>query len=1217
MHHRPKEIVMNSFSLAGETLATVIRNSKSLPARRRSITIPFQFLILLLTIAALALPNAKAQTSQGQINGQITDSSGGVIAGVTVTIENLGTQAQRVLQTNQAGDYVAPGLDAGVYSVTVKAQGFKSAVRNQIQIEVGLAIRADFKLDPGEVNQTIVVNTEAPLTDTTDSTLNGVLSNKAISELPVQGRDFQNLLMLHPGVQRTPGGGFQSITSNGNRPDDNNFYIDGADDMDVYYGESVLNDAGISGTPGSILPLDSIQEFNTQESPEADYGVKPGVVMNIGLKSGTNDIHGSAYYYHRNSALDARNFFNDSGQPVSSLLMHEFGGSIGGPIKTDKWFYFFNYEGLRDKVGNPFVADSPVTVSLVPFTAQLAQLNLLPADESIVDALAGCAPACSPLSQHLSSLFLPNPGFTQSQTDPAAINFDFNNTNRNDNIVAKTDYILNAHNTITGRFIYANTSEIEEDTAPIRPEWLSTAAPISQVLGADWTWTPNSQWVNQVRVSYNYFSEAILPLDHNANPNTTYGIDTGVTDPRLFGFPRIGLGQGFSCCYMGGNSGWPLETTPSRTINISDTASFTTGKHTLRFGGDYRYGTVNYFRATEGRGRVDFDSLEDFAAGNVEKWEKLYGDPQRNVNLKSVGFFIQDGYRIKPRLTINMGLRYDITAPIEDSNDLLANFFPTGPHPGIIQVGKGISKPYPATYNNISPRLGFAWDIFGTGKTVLRAGGGIIFEQPSIRTFMFSGGGLNLNPTAASLGVTPGTGNITNFLDISDDPTLVNWPSALNPNPGPIFPSGVGVGAGCSAPATTGTNPPVVVTSGNPCSIFGTTNLSMPYVANWNVNIQQAITPGTILQVAYVANRGIHLYGNIDENQPLPSVSVPCINQSGGFLHGDFSDCEQGARPFTLNCSASMNVGGIGTGGPCFPYLGQVDVLNNAASSTYHSLQVTLTKKYGHGLYLLAGYTYAHAIDTATNNIAPFPQNSLDFAGERGNSDFDIRNRFTLSATYELPSRDSKFQMLKGWEVTTIATLQGGEPYSLNDFGDDNSATGIFEDRWDISGSPKNIHWSTTAPIPFIDDFTTDGSGNVNGGNAQCIAAAQSAGGVNAVNMLANTGCYMENGTILTAPAFGTFGNSGRNTFRGPTFKNWDFSLSKLWKLNDRLGFQLRAEVFNLLNHPNFDVFTMNNDLFSNSTVGTVVATPDVASSNPVIGSGGSRHIQIGAKFTW
>jgi len=1158
--------------------------------------ITFRFLIVLLVVAISALPSTFAQSSQGQISGQVTDSSGGVIAGAKVTIANLGTQALRVLQTNQSGDYVAPNLDAGIYSVKVETTAFKTTVRDKIQIEVGLAVRADFQLQPGEMTQTVEVTSEAPMTDTTNSTLNGVLSNKAITELPVQGRDFQNLLMLHPGVQRTPGGGFQSITSNGNRPDENNFYIDGADDMDAYYGESVMNDAGIAGTPASLLPLDSIQEFNTQESPEADYGVKPGVVMNIGIKSGTNQIHGSAYYYNRNSEFDARNFFNLSNQPLSALSMSEFGASIGGPIKKDKWFYFVNYEGLRDTVGNPFVVDSPVTVSLVPQTAQLAALGLVPADVSIVDALAGCAPGCSPLSQHLSSLFLPNPGFTQNQTDPAAINFNFNNTNRNDNLVAKTDFILNQHNTITARFIYSNTSEIEEDTAPLRPDWRSTTAPITQVFGADWTWTPNSRWVNQVRFSYNYFWESIFPLDHNVNPMTGYGIDTGVTDPRLFGFPRIGLGEDFAD-YMGGNSSWPLETTPSRTENITDTASWTHGKHTVRFGGNFRYGDVNYFRATEGRGRVDFHTLEDFAAGNVQKWEKLFGDPTRKVNLKSVGFFVQDEFRIKPRITLNMGLRYDITAPIEDSRNMLSNFSATGPNPGIIQVGRGISSPYPTRYNNVSPRFGVAWDIFGTGKTVLRGGGGLIFIQPSIRTFMFNGGGLNLNPTAASLGVTPGNGNITNFLDISDDPTLINWPSATNPNPGTVFPSGVGQGAGCS--------------NANPCSIFATTHLTTPYVANWNVNVQQALSPTATLQVAYVANLGINLYGNIDENQPITSLSVPCINATGGFFDGDFSGCEQAARPFTVNCQ-------IGHTGPCFPYLGQVDLLDNQSGSNYNSLQVTFTKRYSHGLYLLAGYTYAHAIDTATSNIAPFPQNSLNFQGERGNGDFDIRHRFTLSLTYELPSRESKFQMLKGWQVNSIVTLQGGEPYSLIDFGDDNSATGLFEDRWDISGSPNNIHWSTTTSIPYVNDFTTDNNGNVTGGNPQCIAAAQKAGGQGAVNMLANDGCYMENGTILTAPAFGSFGNSGRNIFRGPTFKNWDFSVSKIWSFNERFKLQLRGEVFDILNHPNFDgIITFNNDLFSPVTVGTVVSTPDVAASNPVIGSGGSRHIQLGAKFIW
>lgn len=371
-----------------------------------------------------------------------------------------------------------------------------------------------------------------------------------------------------------------------------------------------------------------------------------------------------------------------------------------------------------------------------------------------------------------------------------------------------------------------------------------------------------------------------------------------------------------------------------------------------------------------------------------------------------------------------------------------------------------------------------------------------------------------------------------------------------------------------------------------------------------------------MLQVAYVANHGIRLYSITDTNQPDPALSTPCIFATGGVFDGDFSDCEQAARPLTTNCPPPL---GFGTGGPCFPTLGGFNNLANHASSNYNSLQVTYTKRYSHGIYLLAGYTYAHAIDTATSNLASVPQNSLNYPAERGNSDYDIRNRFTLAVTYDLPAVKTKFQLLQGWQITTLATLEGGEPYTLGDFNDDTSSTGEFSDRWNISGPASNIHWSPTTSIPFIDPstFTVDGSGNVIGGNQQCINAA----GPNnqaALNQLGNYGCYISGNTVLTPPAQGTFGDMGRNVFRGPSFKNWDFSVSKMFKLSDRFSLQFRGEFFNILNHPNFDVFSLDNDLSSSSNAGLVTFTPDLGSaSNPVLGSGGSRHIQLGAKFSW
>jgi hypothetical protein len=1174
------------------------------------------FLVIFFPVILASTAFLSAQTYQGRILGTITDASGAVLAGAKVTVTNTATGLSRNLVSNNSGDYIAPDLDPGTYRVTVEAAGFKRAESTPVVLEVGRDLSINLRLVPGAVNETMEVTAQDTLVDTTDSTLNGVLENKAINELPLEGRDFQNLLPLHPGVQRTPGGGFQSITSNGNRPDDNNFFIDGATDNDVYYGESVVNEAGIQGTPASFLPLDAIQEFNTQESPSAEFGFKPGVVMNLGLKSGTNDVHGTAYYFTRNSAVDARNFFDPSPSPVSALIMHQFGVSLGGPIKKDKLFYFVNYEGIRDKVGNPGVYDSPVTVSLASEAGELPP-GAIPANYSIVDAIAGCQPNCNPLSLQLASLFLPNPGFTLKQSDPAAINFDFNNTNRGDNLIFKTDYHLNDHHMFSGRYFYSNSNLVEADEIFLRPEWLSTTKPITQLFGVNWTWTPNSVWVNEGRFSFDSFNETLFPLDHNVNP-TTYGLNTGVTNPLLFGFPRINPGtDAFN--QMGGNSGWPLETTPSATYSWSDTVSYTAGKHTLRFGGEFRYGDVNYFRATEGRGRVDFEDLTDFVAGDPHRWELLYGDPKRDVSMKSFGLFLQDGFRATPRVTLNFGLRWDVTYPIKDSQNLLANYVPTlsnGQPGGIVQVGDGISQPYATRYNGVSPRFGFAWDVFGKAKTIVRGGAGIIFEQPSIRTFLFSGGGLNLNPTAGSLGVTPGNGTINAFLQSSTDTSLIHWNLT-----GPIFPGESGSGATCTLTTQ--------------CFVFAVNpNLGTPYVENWNLNIQQALPGNSMLQVAYVGNHGVDLYSITDPNQVDPNSSLENPNNC--------DHCESEGRPLNENCSVAL--GGLGTGGPCFPYIGFMQLLDNKANSIYHSLQVTFTKRYSHGLYLLAGYTYAHAIDTSTSNTAGVPQNSLNYNAERGNGDFDIRNRFTLSLAYELPSRKSFAQLLEGWQVASIVTLEGGEPYTLGDFNDDVSLTGEFNDRWNISGSPANIHWSAINPLPYIDPFplngppafNTDANNNVISGTTPaaqaCVTSALAAGGQAAANQLngnipfQNTagfqstagGCYVSGNTVLTAPAPGTFGDSGRNIFRGPSFREWDFSIAKTWKFNERVHMQFRGEFFNILNHPNFDVFSMNTDLSVPASVGTAIFTPDLGvASNPVLGTGGSRHIQLGAKIIW
>ena len=700
---------------------------------------------------------ASAQTQQGRIVGRLTDRTGAIVPNATVVIRNAETGGQRVLETNSVGEYVAPNLNPGLYFVIASAPTFKTTERRDVRLEVAANLSIDLQLEPGSISETVQVTGEQAAIDTITDTLGGTMTNKLVNELPLQGRDFQNLLELRPGIQRTPGGGFHSVTTNGNRFEDNNYTVDGTDDNDIYYGESVINDAGVAGTPASHLPLDAIQEFNTAENQGAEYGWKPGAVVNVGLKSGSNDFHGTGYYFHRNSAFDARNYFNPDPQPISNLLLHQFGASAGGPIIKDKLFIFGNYEGVRHKVGNPFNVDSPVSTSIGDPSISLPD----------AEAAAGCPASCSPVSLQLAQLFLSNQGSTASSADPALINFNFNNTNREDNFVVKSDYHLNQKNILTGRFFYANSLQTEEDTAPIRPDWLSIANTKVQVMGANWTWTPNSAWVNEARFGYNRYWQNDNVADNNKSADS-YGLNTGVTDPRLFGFPEIDIGSLF---VMGGNSSWPLFTSPTYTYQALDNVSLTRGRHQFRFGAEFRHGGTDLFRARRGRGRIVFDDTRDsnddvvtpafvnFLQGNFGDegfGQILTGDIRRYVTMTSFGAFVADDWRVTPRLTLNLGLRYDVSLPVKDSNNLIANFIPS--QGGLIQVGKGINSPYATDWNNVSPRLGIAWDVFGSGKTVLRAGGAIIYEQPTIRQFI-DRGGLNENPSGLP-GVTPGNGTI-------------------------------------------------------------------------------------------------------------------------------------------------------------------------------------------------------------------------------------------------------------------------------------------------------------------------------------------------------------------------------------------------------------------------------------------------------------------------
>ncbi len=1127
-----------------------------------------------------------AQTYLGRLSGTVTDNTGAVVRGAKVKVTNIDNGASRDLVTNEAGDWVAPNLTPGPYNISIEAPNFKKVERTGVRLEVAKDLHFDTALQPGAASEVINVTEEAPLIDTMSDTLGGTFANKTINELPLNGRDFQNLVVLRPGVQRQTGGGFLSISSNGLRPEDNNFIVDGTDNNDPYYATTVINAEGVQGTPGSHLPIDAIQEFNAQENPPAEYGWKPGAIVNVGLKSGTNQFHGSAYLFDRNNALDARNYFNPEPDPKRALRLHQFGASAGGPIIKNKTFFFGAYEGVRDLVSNSEGLSSPATTSVGDPSISIP--------DAIANVTALCGANCiSPLSQALIPLYPAN-------SDPGGIlNVGFPNKNREDDFIIKLDHKISDRNSLTGRYFFGDSLQTERDVPVLAAQWLSTSQLRAQVLGVNWTMVPNPRWTNEAKFGFNRFWQIITVADANVPP-TTYGINTGVTDPVNFGMPEIAV-DGFTS--LGGNHAWPLQTVPNQTFQFADNVSWTRGRHTIRFGGEYRHGSTHNLRDRYGKSRIRFSGgelstacdcygggvsspLEDFVAGFPASGRIFVGNSERFVSINSVGFFVQDDFRVSSHLTLNFGVRYDLSTVIKEKNNQLANFDPAQ---GLLQVGSGISAPYNGDHNNFAPRIGIAWDPSGRGKTVFRAGAGITYEIPHLAVFLGQNGvnnastaGINVIPTGA-VGVAPGGGTINagsnNLFGTVGGGGALNYPNFLGGTlAGPVFPNATALD--CSQ------------TTGAPCDILAVDpNLRTPYVINWNVNVQHAFSDKTSLQVGYVGTRGVKLYSIYDINQvdptsPAENAASSSFNAAGTVIACDH--CEQAGRPFNLQ----------------FPFLEFINWLSNGYTSDYHALQVTLTQRAYKGMSFVAGYTWAHSIDDVSLNRAQQPQNSLLPKLERGNSDLDIRNRFTFAYTWDVPGRKGFAQLLEGWGINSIVTLQGGQPYTAYDFENDISLTGEFSDRWNFYGNPADFQ---TAPfvdpvsqtaIPFSTDCSTFSG-----------APAGSAG----------LPCYHMGGSFIVQPPFGTFGNMGRNIFRAPSYKNWDFSLTKRFKLTERIGLQLRTEFFNVLNHPSFanPSILFNNDLGIPNTFGLTSSTPDVAAANPVIGTGGNRAIQLGAKFTW
>ena len=462
--------------------------------------------ILFVLMANLMCSSAFAQSTAGRVLGTVTDQSGAAVADASVVVTDTQRGTSRTLTTDASGDYAAPDLIPGMYKIHVEAKGFKSEERPSVTIEVASDVRVDFALQPGNVSEVVTVTEEVPLLNTTSATLGGTLSNQEINDLPLNGRNYENLLQLRPGVVRYPGGGFSTTSANGLRAEDNAYFVEGLFNSEPYSGQAIINGSGIAGDSATILPIDAIQEFNLQQNPPAEYGWKPGAVVNVGLKSGTNKIHGSAFGFGRDGALDARNYFNDDPNPKLTRTLEQFGGSLGGPIIKDKAFFFAAYEGQRYNVGNSFGGiTSPSMVHmahewnlLVRLCGRLRRQHSRcgrryhnTSGESGWRYRKPCEPAyfrmlvfgcCGNMQRHRIS--------HQQPRQSINITNGFNNIVHVNNVVAKVDYKLNERSSISGTYFFGNNSGTVEDFPELQQKWLSDIHTRAQVVGGNWIWTP-------------------------------------------------------------------------------------------------------------------------------------------------------------------------------------------------------------------------------------------------------------------------------------------------------------------------------------------------------------------------------------------------------------------------------------------------------------------------------------------------------------------------------------------------------------------------------------------------------------------------------------------------------------------------------------------------------------------------------------------------------
>lgn len=813
-----------------------MRKCTAIPGRffRRAASLGLPLLLALLFAGA-----ARAQTYRGAIRGEVHDASGGALVGAKVTAKNAATGFSRSATTVADGGYVIPELPAGEYEVTAEAKDL-SAVTQKAVVDVGADTPLDFTLSKvAATTEKVTVTAAAPLMETFTDVLGGIVDNRLVEELPLNGRDFGKLVALVPGATVDPSGvagtekGFGQFNINGNRDRSNNYTLDGTDNNDPWFNNSALNQVGISGAPATLLPVDAIQEFNLQGQFSPEYGRNSGSVVNIITKSGTNNLHGSLFEYHRNSALDARNFFNPAPENKSGFINNQFGASVGGPIVHDRTFFFAAYEGQRERVASDFTF-------LVPTPTDIAQGLAIAENDGLNPATRNTA-----LDKILKF-------FPTSSTE----NLQGSVKDRNDldNFIVKVDHRFTDNEVFGARYAFGRSDQ----TFPFGsssfgggsrlPQFAQESPTRVQVVSLSQLSTISPTRINELRFGYTRLSNSFRSLDQS-NP-TAAGLNFG---DNMLGLPEFDFGGALENL---GTSGFDLpRRRTSQSFQVLDNFTWVSGKHTWKFGGEVRRVAVNHADDNLERGIYSFSSgapcdatmftctaitttLANFYLGNGFVLANNNADTLRTTYNNGLAFFGQDEFRIRPNLTVNYGLRWEYFGPLSEKRGLLSNLAADGT---LALVGThGLDGLYHRDLNNFAPRLSIAWSPFQ--RTVVRTGYGIYYDY--IPQQLMLAGFTNVEG-AATNPIAPA--NLPNTAVQSLSFIQNNFCCVPQPQP----------------PGTFFLGPPAPFPS-----IFITDrNLETPYVQSWNFNIQQEVAQGAALEIGYVGSKGTKLTRLWDQNQ--------------------------------------------------------------------------------------------------------------------------------------------------------------------------------------------------------------------------------------------------------------------------------------------------------------------------------------------------------------